>query len=215
MYWGMPDLVDHRPVAGVDYPSTLVEFDAFFPDEAACRQFLERLRWPSGFVCPACGRGPGWRMERGLHLCPGCRRQVSATAGTLFEKMRKPLRQWFLAVWEVTSAKYGASALGMQRVLGLRSYEMAWAWQPPALRRAVGQSRHRGCDRQCPRLGSRAPRSIAPLAGQAFTPDPLVRGRNGHPPAARAGASHERAIRARARLDGPFEQAVEEHPPGP
>jgi len=133
----MAEPVDGRPAAGVDYPRTLVEFDTFFPDEAACRQFLERLRWPNGFICPACGRGgPGWRMETGLHLCPGCRRQVSVTAGTLFEKTRKPLRQWFLAVWEVTSAKYGASALGMQRVLGLRSYETAWAWLHK-LRRAM------------------------------------------------------------------------------
>jgi predicted amidophosphoribosyltransferase len=102
----MPDLVERRPLAGVDYPRTLVEFDAFFRDEAACRQFLERLRWPNGFVCPACANGgSSWRMERGLHLCSRCRRQVSVTAGTLFEKTRKPLRHWFLAAWEVTSAK--------------------------------------------------------------------------------------------------------------
>jgi transposase-like protein len=133
----MVDSVGGHPAAGVDYPRTLVEFDTFFPDEAACREFLERLRWPKGFVCPACGRGgPDWRMESGLHLCPGCRRQVSVTAGTLFEKTRKPLRQWFLAVWEIASAKYGASALGMQRVLGLRSYETAWAWLHK-LRRAM------------------------------------------------------------------------------
>ena len=38
----MPDLVERRPLAGVDYPRTLVEFNAFFRDEAACRQFLGR-----------------------------------------------------------------------------------------------------------------------------------------------------------------------------
>jgi transposase-like protein len=60
---------------------------------------------------------------------------VSATAGTLFEGTRK-LRHWFLAAWEVTSQKYGASALGMQRALGLGSYETAWAWLHK-LRRAM------------------------------------------------------------------------------
>ena len=39
---------------------------------------------------------------------------------------RKPLRMWFLAMWFVTSQKNGVSALGLQRVLGLGSYETAW-----------------------------------------------------------------------------------------
>ncbi len=55
--------------------------------------------------------------------------------GTLFEGTRK-LRHWFLAAWQVTSQKSGASALGIQRALGLGSYETAWAWLHK-LRRAM------------------------------------------------------------------------------
>jgi len=43
------------PVAGHDYPRTLREFNAWFPDEAACLDYLVRLRWPGGFACPMCG----------------------------------------------------------------------------------------------------------------------------------------------------------------
>ena len=43
------------------------------------------------------------------------------TAGTIFQDTRKPLRLWFRAIWHVTSQKNGASALGLQRVLGLGS----------------------------------------------------------------------------------------------
>lgn len=137
---------NRRPVAGQDYPRTLVEFHDFFPDEAACRRFLELVRWPDGFVCPCCGlAGNAWRMGRGLWLCAGCRRQTSVTAGTLFEKTRRPLRDWFLAVWEVTSQKYGASALGIQRVLGLGSYETAWAWLHKLRRAMVRPDRDRLC----------------------------------------------------------------------
>jgi transposase-like protein len=39
-----------------------------------------------------------------------------------------PLRVWFLAMWYVTNQKFGASALGLQRVLGFGSYQTAWAW---------------------------------------------------------------------------------------
>ncbi len=33
---------------------------------------------------------------------------------------------WFAAIWYITNQKHGVSALGLQRVLGLGSYETAW-----------------------------------------------------------------------------------------
>ena len=51
-----------------------------------------------------------------------------ATAGTIFERTRNPLRTWFAAMWFVTSQKDGASALGLKRVLGLGSYQTAWEY---------------------------------------------------------------------------------------
>jgi len=113
----------------VDYPRDLVEFEEWFPDEEACVQFLERLRWPDGFICPACGeKTEPWRASRARLVCQSCRKQASVTAGTLFHRSRKPLKLWFRAAWEITSQKYGANALGLQRVLGLGSYHTAWEW---------------------------------------------------------------------------------------
>ncbi len=56
-----------------------------------------------------------------------CGRQTSVTAGTIFHRSRTPLRMWFAAAWLMTSQKQGVSALGVQRVLGLGSYQTAWA----------------------------------------------------------------------------------------
>lgn len=67
-------------------------------------------------------------MATGLIRCVACRRKTSVTAGTLFEGTRKPLRLWFQAMWYVTSQKFGGNALGLQRVLGLGSYQTAWSW---------------------------------------------------------------------------------------
>lgn len=61
-------------------------------------------------------------------VCKACNAETSLTAGTVFQDTRKPLRMWFLAMWFVTSQKNGVSALGLQRVLGLGSYETAWTW---------------------------------------------------------------------------------------
>jgi transposase-like protein len=64
-------------------------------------------------------------------------------AGTIFQGTRKPLRLWFLAMWFVTSQKHGANAMGLQRVLGLRSYETAWTWLHKLRRPMVRPGRDR------------------------------------------------------------------------
>ena len=57
-----------------------------------------------------------------------CGRQTSVTAGTIFHRTRTPaLPTWFAAAWLVTGQKQGVSALGLQRSLGLGSYQTAWA----------------------------------------------------------------------------------------
>jgi len=50
---------------------------------------------------------------------------------------------WFRAMWYVTSQKHGASALGLQRVLGLGSYETAWTWLHKLRRAMVRPNRDR------------------------------------------------------------------------
>jgi hypothetical protein len=114
----------------MDYRRTWAEFAAWFPDDAACVAYLERLRWGEGFVCPSCGLLHSWAARRGLgsRVCAGCGRRVSVTAGTVFAGTRSPLSQWFAAAWQACSTKNGASALGLQILLGLGSYETAWAW---------------------------------------------------------------------------------------
>lgn len=118
---------EKRPVAGRDYPRTWPEFERFFGDEQACLAYLERLRWPEGFQCPACGGTEAWKTKRGLWVCGECQRQTSVTAQTLFAGTRTPLSVWFAAIWQLVSAKQGMSALQLQRIMGLGSYETAWA----------------------------------------------------------------------------------------
>lgn len=106
------------------YPTTLEEFST----EDDCRDFLFMLRWPEGFVCPKCGNNQYWRVRTVLMECTKCHHQVSVVAGTIFQDTRKPLSMWFRAIWWVTAQKNGASALGLQSILGLGSYQTAWAW---------------------------------------------------------------------------------------
>jgi len=60
--------------------------------------------------------------------CTKYHHRVSVLAGTIFQGTRKPLTMWFRAIWWVTTQKNGASALDLQAILGLGSYQTAWTW---------------------------------------------------------------------------------------
>jgi transposase-like protein len=122
----------------VDYPRNWHELLAWFSDEGSCLRYLERLRWGAGFACRFCGTvgGDWWQMADGLRRCAACRSETSVTAGTIFAGTRTPLVSWFAVIWYVVNQKQGASALGLQRVMGFGSYQTAWAWLHK-LRRAM------------------------------------------------------------------------------
>jgi transposase-like protein/ribosomal protein L37AE/L43A len=111
-----------------EYPMTFREFIRRFSSEEQCRDYLFELRFPNGFVCPKCNNGEYWKVNDTLYTCNKCRHQTSVIAGTIFQDTRKPLMDWFIAIWWITTQKNGASAIGLQRVLGLRTYESAWTW---------------------------------------------------------------------------------------
>lgn len=126
-----------------DYPRNLPEFETRFSTDDACRAYLMKLRWPNGFVCPRCGGLGGWPTRRNLVVCAHCEYQASLTAGTIFQDTRKPLTLWFRAMWWVTTQKNGASALGLQRELGLKTYWTAWTWLHKLRRAMVRPGRDR------------------------------------------------------------------------
>jgi transposase-like protein len=126
-YHDWMDIHIEAPEASPDYPGNWNEFLDWFGSEEACLTYLERLRWPQGFVCPGCGvAGQPYRSSRARLMCRSCERQSKVTAGTIFDKTRTALRVWLAAAWYLTNQKQGVSALGLQRVLGLGSYATAW-----------------------------------------------------------------------------------------
>lgn len=115
------------PRAGAHYPASTGDFHAWFPTDADCRDYLEWLRWPDGFVCPDCGHSGGWRLGDGRFKCVECGSRTSVTAGTIFDRTRTPLTVWFSVCWQFASGKDGISALSLKRTLEIGSYQTAWA----------------------------------------------------------------------------------------
>ena len=92
------------------------------------QRIVREMRWPDGFVCPACGHEKGWALRRKAHTfeCAGCRRQTSVTAGTILHASKLPLTVWFWAAYLMATHSNGISALQLQKQLGIGSYRSAW-----------------------------------------------------------------------------------------
>ncbi len=73
-----------------EFPKTLSEFEAKFPDEAACRAYWKQMRFGDTVACVRCGHGKTYERRDGWFECPKCHHLSSLTAGTIFRGTRKP-----------------------------------------------------------------------------------------------------------------------------
>ena len=104
------------------------EFFDLYGSEPQCAQALERARWPNGFRCPRCEAAAHCVLRGGnlkIFQCDACRHQTSLIAGTVFQGSKLALSVWFLAIYLISQAKTGLSALALKRHLGV-SYPTAW-----------------------------------------------------------------------------------------
>src|SRR6185437_7957509 len=109
-----------------DMNINLVSMMEKFGDESKCRNYLEKLRWPNGVICPHCKHEKVYRIRREQFLCSSCEYQFSVTTGTSFHDTHLPLVTWFLATFLLCEAKKGMSACQIQRSLGIKTYKTAW-----------------------------------------------------------------------------------------
>jgi transposase-like protein len=104
----------------------LLNFFKRFPDEGSCWTELVRIRWPKGKACPRCGQAMGFVQTRRLFQCRRCRKQISATAGTMFHQSHLPLQKWFWAIFMMATSPKGVSMRYLQKQLGIKNYRTAW-----------------------------------------------------------------------------------------
>ena len=112
----------------MEYPKTQIEFERMFNTEQSCIDYLVAIRWPHGFECPVCGSIRSWEKSHGRFECIDCHKETTVINGTIFHKSTKPILVWFQAIWWMVAQKNGVSAKGLQKILGLGSYQTAWTW---------------------------------------------------------------------------------------
>jgi transposase len=107
---------------------TIKDFNAQFPDDAACLEFLKEQKYPSDLVpCPKCGVDRKFHRiaKRPVYSCDHCGTQISPMAGTIFQDSRTSLRTWFYAMYLMSATRCGISAKQIQRETGV-TYKTAW-----------------------------------------------------------------------------------------
>jgi transposase-like protein/IS1 family transposase len=105
---------------------TLSELTLAFPDEQTCIDHFRSIRWAHGAFCPYCGGTEVYNFsDSRTHKCKACRQRFSIKVGTIFEDTKLPLRQWFIAIWLITSHKKGIASAQLARDLGV-TQKTAW-----------------------------------------------------------------------------------------
>src|SRR5258706_11872320 len=91
---------------------TVKQFNQIFPDETACRSYLQKNRWPEAVKCPRCDSDKVYKVEHKEHhwQCKQCATdgyRFSVLVGTIFENTNKPLMDWFRVMHMMLTSKKG------------------------------------------------------------------------------------------------------------
>ena len=136
------------------------EFRERFGTEEACREALFAMRWREGLTCPGCGgRGFCELKARKVFQCNRCKRQVSLTAGTVFQDTKLPLTTWFAAIYHLAQGKNGISSVELGRRLGVKQ-ATAWLVKHKLMRAMVAREAAK------PKLSGRVEIDDAYLGGE-------------------------------------------------
>ena len=106
---------------------TIKHFNAQFPDDDTCLEWLVKNRWPEGITCPKCGQVTKHHRvtNRPVYACAICGHHVSPMAGTIMEHSSTSMRLWFYAMYLMASTRCGIAAKQLERELGV-TYKTAW-----------------------------------------------------------------------------------------
>jgi hypothetical protein len=97
------------------------QLEELFHSDEKCFEFLADLKWSEGFICRKCGNSnhcPGKTPHS--RRCTKCKREESATTGTIFHNCKFPVSKAFYIAYNVCKGKEDVSTYEYARRLSLR-----------------------------------------------------------------------------------------------
>ncbi len=104
---------------------SLIELINAFPDEQACIDHLEQLRWNGNVISPFDEHSQVYKCSNNRYRCRNTKKYFNVRINTLFENTKVKLQKWFLAIWLVTSHKKGISSMQLAKDIHV-TQKTAW-----------------------------------------------------------------------------------------
>lgn len=98
----------------------LVEFTERFKTDLDCKQYLSELKWSEHYSCRKCGHTKSQVRKDYSRTCNICSDTESATANTLFHKVKFGLRKAFFICFEMSTSTKSLSACQTAVRFGVR-----------------------------------------------------------------------------------------------
>jgi transposase-like protein len=98
----------------------ILSFVKELPDDNACNAYLAKIKWQDGFKCVKCGHTKGCEKSGYKFHCYGCNHVESATANTLFHKVKFGLQKAFCVVFEMSTSSKSVSSIQMGKRFDIR-----------------------------------------------------------------------------------------------
>lgn len=99
---------------------SILNFIKELPDDEACKAYLAKIKWKDGFTCSKCGCSKGCEKSGYTYHCYSCNHVESATANTLFHKVKFGLQKAFCIVFEMSTSSKSVSSIQMGKRFNIR-----------------------------------------------------------------------------------------------
>ncbi len=116
-----------------------------FPNEQACIEHLETLRWNGNVVSPFDATSKVYKCAGNKYKCKNTGKYFNVKVGTIFENTNIPLIKWFMALYIFSSHKKGISSHQLakdidvtQKTAWFMLHRLRYAFDHPNFKEVLG-----------------------------------------------------------------------------
>lgn len=107
----------------------IIDFFDKFSTKEDCLEYLANEKWSEGFICKKCENTSWCKTPKPfVRKCNSCKHKESATAGTLFHKVKFSITKAFYMVFIMSTSKKSCSSEEFARKLSLQE-KTSWLFQ--------------------------------------------------------------------------------------
>lgn len=104
---------------------SLDDLSKVFPDEDACINYLEYMRWKGDVISPFDANSIVYKCAGNKYKCRNSGKYFNVRTGTLFDNTKIELQKWFKAIYLITSSEGDISSVQLSKNIHV-TQKTAW-----------------------------------------------------------------------------------------